>query len=158
MPLIELASSSDINHLLATLQIAPRRRRQPPELSMADLRLGDPRIGHPRNGLGLAYDASLMRSVSAAGQNVVETKPLQNVTRTPSTPQRQVQAVPSQSSRQPQSAYASAARSRKRCQCGTCNRCVEDARWDRIFHEKFADPTYYQRINIRHTSTLASPR
>ena len=32
----------------------------------------------------------------------------------------------------------------KRCRCGTCQRCQEEARWDRIFNERFADPNYYK--------------
>jgi hypothetical protein len=32
----------------------------------------------------------------------------------------------------------------KRCRCGTCPRCREEARWDRIFNERFADPNYYK--------------
>lgn len=31
----------------------------------------------------------------------------------------------------------------RRCRCGVCETCVENARWERIFQEKFADPTYY---------------
>lgn len=30
-----------------------------------------------------------------------------------------------------------------RCRCGVCATCVENARWERIFQEKFADPGYY---------------
>jgi hypothetical protein len=41
-----------------------------------------------------------------------------------------------------------------RCQCGACALCEENARWDRIFHEKFADPTYYSRRTIRSESPL----
>jgi hypothetical protein len=32
----------------------------------------------------------------------------------------------------------------KRCRCGACLRCMEEARWDRIFNERFADPNYYK--------------
>lgn len=32
----------------------------------------------------------------------------------------------------------------KRCHCGTCTRCREEARWERIFNERFADPNYYK--------------
>jgi hypothetical protein len=32
---------------------------------------------------------------------------------------------------------------RARCRCGSCPKCQEDARWERIFTEKFADPMYY---------------
>jgi hypothetical protein len=32
----------------------------------------------------------------------------------------------------------------KRCRCGACPRCLEEARWDRIFNERFADPNYYK--------------
>jgi hypothetical protein len=34
---------------------------------------------------------------------------------------------------------------RKRCTCGVCNSCLDNARWERIFQEKFADPHYYER-------------
>jgi hypothetical protein len=30
-----------------------------------------------------------------------------------------------------------------RCRCGKCRQCVDEARRDRIFNEKFADPDYY---------------
>jgi len=42
------------------------------------------------------------------------------------------------------------------CQCKVCERCLDNARWDRIFNEKFADPTYYGKLTVRHNSTLAS--
>lgn len=42
-----------------------------------------------------------------------------------------------------------------RCSCGVCRRCVDNARWERIFNERFADPTYYGRTTIRHHSSLA---
>jgi len=32
----------------------------------------------------------------------------------------------------------------RRCHCGACPRCREEARWDRIFNERFADPDYYK--------------
>jgi hypothetical protein len=32
-----------------------------------------------------------------------------------------------------------------RCKCGQCSQCLEDARWERIFAEKFEDPNYYSR-------------
>jgi hypothetical protein len=31
-----------------------------------------------------------------------------------------------------------------RCHCGQCSCCKENARWERIFNEKFADPEYYR--------------
>jgi hypothetical protein len=39
--------------------------------------------------------------------------------------------------------------------CGRCRRCLDDARWERIFQEKFADPTYYDEHLIRYSSPLA---
>lgn len=33
----------------------------------------------------------------------------------------------------------------RRCTCGDCYQCRENARWERIFAEKFADPDYYRR-------------
>ncbi len=35
------------------------------------------------------------------------------------------------------------------CECGTCPRCMENARWERIYQEKFADPDYYSRLVVR---------
>lgn len=46
---------------------------------------------------------------------------------------------------------------RRRCQCGTCTTCTENARWDKIFNEKFADPNYYKAQPVRHTSSLSWP-
>jgi hypothetical protein len=43
---------------------------------------------------------------------------------------------------------------KRRCECGTCPFCIESARWDRIFQEKFADPTYYSKTPPRHASSL----
>jgi hypothetical protein len=34
-------------------------------------------------------------------------------------------------------------KSRPRCLCRMCRTCQENARWERIFNEKFADPSYY---------------
>src|ERR1035437_9472012 len=44
---------------------------------------------------------------------------------------------------------------RTRCKCGQCQQCLEDARWERIFVEKFADPNYY---NGPVTHTTSPPR
>jgi hypothetical protein len=45
---------------------------------------------------------------------------------------------------------------RVRCQCGQCHQCLEDARWERIFAKKFADPNYYTRHSVRCSSPLTS--
>ena len=47
---------------------------------------------------------------------------------------------------------------RRRCHCGACSTCQENARWDKIFNEKFADPNYYKPQPVRHTSSLSWPR
>ena len=49
-----------------------------------------------------------------------------------------------------------AKRRRPRCRCGRCRQCVDDARWERIFAEKFADPDYYTRRQLRCSSPLES--
>lgn len=49
-------------------------------------------------------------------------------------------------------------RRRPHCQCGNCKWCVDNARWDRVFNEKFADPNYYGGVVVRHNSTLAEAR
>lgn len=35
-------------------------------------------------------------------------------------------------------------RAARRCSCGICPTCQENARWERIFREKFEDPNYYK--------------
>ena len=42
----------------------------------------------------------------------------------------------------------------KRCQCGQCAACRDNARWERIFQEKFADPTYYTLRPLSQKSSL----
>jgi hypothetical protein len=41
-----------------------------------------------------------------------------------------------------------------RCRCGQCPTCEHNARWERIFREKFADPEYYAPRPVRYTSSL----
>lgn len=45
-------------------------------------------------------------------------------------------------------------RSAGRCRCGLCTQCLDTAKWERIFKEKFADPDYYSRRTLRHSSSL----
>jgi hypothetical protein len=42
----------------------------------------------------------------------------------------------------------------KRCHCGACPRCQEEARWERIFNERFADPDYYKKRPTHFGSSL----
>ena len=42
-----------------------------------------------------------------------------------------------------------------RCRCGVCRVCAEEARWEKVFREKFADPTYYGDRPPRFSSPLA---
>jgi hypothetical protein len=42
----------------------------------------------------------------------------------------------------------------KRCRCGVCTRCLEEARWERIFNERFADPDYYKARPAHFGSSL----
>jgi len=44
------------------------------------------------------------------------------------------------------------------CTCGTCKECLENARWERIFDEKFADPDYYAPRVTSIASSLTSIR
>jgi len=41
------------------------------------------------------------------------------------------------------------------CRCGRCKACLDNARWDRVFNEKFADDTYYIGMRLLHRSPLA---
>ena len=36
-----------------------------------------------------------------------------------------------------------------------CRTCCDNARWERIFQEKFADPSYYSNRTTRNGSSLA---
>ena len=45
---------------------------------------------------------------------------------------------------------------RLHCKCGRCRQCLDNARWEQIFAEKFADPNYYTRQVIRYSSPLTS--
>ena len=36
-----------------------------------------------------------------------------------------------------------------------CRACSDNARWERIFQEKFADPSYYSNPTTRNGSSLA---
>ena len=47
------------------------------------------------------------------------------------------------------------ARSGSRCNCGICPTCQDNARWERVFNEKFADPDYYSPREIRRGSSLS---
>jgi hypothetical protein len=40
------------------------------------------------------------------------------------------------------------------CHCGKCKSCLDNAQWDRIFNQKFADPNYYASRTISHGSSL----
>lgn len=42
------------------------------------------------------------------------------------------------------------------CVCGSCSRCLDNAKWERIFAEKFADPNYYSPRATRLVSPLTS--
>jgi hypothetical protein len=42
-----------------------------------------------------------------------------------------------------------------RCNCGSCPTCQDNARWERVFNEKFADPDYYSPREIRRGSSLS---
>jgi hypothetical protein len=42
----------------------------------------------------------------------------------------------------------------KRCHCALCPRCREEARWERIFKERFADPDYYKERPARFGSSM----
>jgi hypothetical protein len=41
------------------------------------------------------------------------------------------------------------------CKCGACRSCIEEARWERIFREKFADPAYYSPRPVSLSSPLS---
>jgi hypothetical protein len=57
----------------------------------------------------------------------------------------------------PQARLTKSRRASGRCQCGQCRNCQENARWERIFQEKFANSDYYHHdIRVRYASPLSS--
>lgn len=56
--------------------------------------------------------------------------------------------------RQPACLEADPYRPRMECKCGKCCECRENARWERIYQAKFADPHYY---DVRSALRMASP-
>jgi|HubBroStandDraft_1064217.scaffolds.fasta_scaffold27274_4 hypothetical protein len=57
----------------------------------------------------------------------------------------------------PQATHPKSRRASGRCHCGQCRNCQENARWERIFQEKFANSDYYHHdIRIRYASPLSS--
>ena len=42
----------------------------------------------------------------------------------------------------------------RRCTCGRCRTCVDNARWEAVFEAKFADPYYYSLRHPRQGSSL----
>ena len=65
--------------------------------------------------------------------------------------------TPARRLRGTQNAVRPANKNRKvRCTCGRCPQCLDNARWERIFAEKFADPEYYTRCVMHRASPLTS--
>jgi hypothetical protein len=57
----------------------------------------------------------------------------------------------------PQAQASKSRRASGRCHCGQCRNCQENARWERIFQEKFANSDYYHHdIRVRYASPLSS--
>jgi hypothetical protein len=46
------------------------------------------------------------------------------------------------------------AKRRRSCQCGSCATCLDNAKWERIFSEKFADADYYKPRSVWGGSSL----
>jgi len=42
----------------------------------------------------------------------------------------------------------------RRCACGKCRTCLDNARWETVFQQKFADPNYYSLHPPRQCSSL----
>ena len=43
---------------------------------------------------------------------------------------------------------------RRHCTCGKCRNCLDNARWEMVFQQKFADPYYYTLHPPRQGSSL----
>lgn len=72
-------------------------------------------------------------------------------------PRKAAVAAPPRVDPDPQGQPAKSRRASGRCHCGQCRNCQENARWERIFQEKFANSDYYHHdIRIRYASPLGS--
>jgi hypothetical protein len=72
-------------------------------------------------------------------------------------PRKALAPAPRQAEPMPQANPAKSRRASGRCHCGQCRNCQENARWERIFQEKFANSDYYHHdIRIRYASPLSS--
>jgi hypothetical protein len=58
--------------------------------------------------------------------------------------------------RQSTPGLAQIARRQHPCRCGSCTACVDNARWERVFNEKFADADYYGGLRLSSRSPLAA--
>jgi hypothetical protein len=88
-----------------------------------------------------------MRGVAETGRSSNLTKKAKSVSTTPGG----LMQLLSNSTANPQ----------RRCATGKCNACftcVDNAKWERIFNEKFADPDYYRAPQSRNGSTLSGYR
>jgi len=75
----------------------------------------------------------------------------------PPTPPQAAAPVPRRMAAVPEKRLLKPRRHSGRCECGHCRTCQENARWERIFQEKFASSDYYDsEIRIRHASPLSS--
>jgi hypothetical protein len=72
-------------------------------------------------------------------------------------PPRKILAPPPRHVETVEPAPIKARRTSGRCHCGQCRNCQENARWERIFQEKFANSDYYHHdIRVRYASPLSS--
>ena len=75
----------------------------------------------------------------------------------PPAPRKVTEPAPPRMDARPQAPTVKTRRSSGRCQCGQCRNCQENARWERIFQEKFANADYYHHdLRIRYASPLSS--
>lgn len=63
-------------------------------------------------------------------------------------------ARPTRARRQDRCAAAPKRATTRRCTCGKCRTCLDNARWEMVFQAKFADPYYYSLHPPRHGSSL----
>jgi hypothetical protein len=63
-------------------------------------------------------------------------------------------ARPARARRQDRGAAPAKRAVSRRCNCGKCRTCLDNARWELVFQEKFADPYYYSLHPPRQGSSL----
>lgn len=124
-------------------------------LNTYDVPCGRWRNPRPQDQAGAPIDLVSDRAIEAIRAGMEQRRVRRTTSANPSPP------ISERPQREPQlSADAGGRKFRqvgrqRRCDCGTCTICLDNAKWERVFNEKFADPEYYKPRPTYHGSSLS---